>query len=282
MESVFDRSGLASLSDLSDPEYQKLFVELESEQRSFLERDSQFRSSSYTWPRDALHHWGRIWEYPYVYCHLKHRLSVIQPTAEAKVADLGCAVTFFPFSVAQLGYHVSCLDIEASYGPDIVRAAQAIEHGPGEVNFGLISNGCLPLGDRELDALYCISVLEHIDDFERIKQTIQEIWRVLKPGGLFILTIDVDFCGHMSICIRDFYNLRKCLFQRFGLSKPEVTIHPLDILQYRNGPYPYMTYSIWQKWKFQIRQKVKPFFGKKPLRALPNLAIWCAVMTKTE
>lgn len=276
-EHVFKRAGLAVLSDLDSPEYQKLFSELEIEQFAFIDKESEFRSPDYRWPRDILHFWSRIWEYPYVYHYLKEQSTAFGPSFKAKVVDIGSAVTFFPFSVAKLGYHVHCLDVDATCGPDIDRAAASIQHQPGEIDFRLVADGRFPLEDGEVDAAYCVSVLEHIPNFEN---TIQEVFRVLKPNGLFILTIDLDLCGFLDIGISRYYDMRHCLGEYFDLKEPEVTVHPLDVLQPRNGPFPYMAHSTWQKLKFHIRQRIKPVFGKKAFSALPNLAVWCAAMTK--
>jgi len=103
-------------------------------------------------------------------------------------------------------------------------------------------------------------VLEHIPDFEN---TIEEVVRVLKPNGLFILTIDLDLCEYKDIGVKRYYDLRQCLVEHFSLKEPEVTVRPLDMLQPRNGPFPYMTYSTWQKCKFYVKQRIKPLFGKK-------------------
>jgi hypothetical protein len=86
--------------------------------------------------------------------------------------------------------------------------------------------------------------------------------------------------GYMDIGVRRYYDLRQCLVEYFDLKKPEITVHPLDVLQPRNGPFPYMTYSTWQKYKFHVKQRIKPLFGKKRFYVLPNLAVWGAVMTK--
>jgi hypothetical protein len=60
----FDRSGLAALSDLQTEEWRELFTSLEDQQREFLAKEEAFRSADYPWPRDPLHTWSRVWEYP--------------------------------------------------------------------------------------------------------------------------------------------------------------------------------------------------------------------------
>src|SRR5215213_8923717 len=97
-EHPFDRGGLAALSDLKTPEWRELFERLEKDQAEFQASDSQFRSSEYKWPRDPLHTWSRVWEYPYAYHHLTRRLAA-SPARAPHVVDFGSGVTFFPFAV---------------------------------------------------------------------------------------------------------------------------------------------------------------------------------------
>jgi len=277
---AFARSGLAALSDLQDPEFVELFSYLETEQRQFLDKDDQFRRSDYQWPRDVIHCWSRQWEYPYIYHHLRASLQAKLPNRNVKVVDLGSAVTFFPFSVAKLGCHVYCLDVDADCGPDIDKAVAVVDHAPGSLEFGLISNDRLPLGDSEVDALYCISVLEHVPSHEK---TVQEVSRVLRPGGLFALTIDMDLCGYKDIGVGKYYELRRLLAKHFELVEPETVIHPLDTLRASNGQYPYLTFSTWQRCKFHAKQRLRPFVGKSRLAAvLPDLAVWCGIFRKKQ
>lgn len=214
-ESIFNRSGLAALSDLQCSEQQAIFSQLEKAQETFLESQPEFLSDDYRWPRGPLHTWSLAWEYPYVYYHLKKQVESLGPERDYRVVDLGSAVTFFPFSIAKLGYRVHCLDVDAAYELDIERAAHAVPHSPGKVDFKLILNGRLPLKDEEVDVVYCISLLEHIPNFE---DTIQEVVRVLKTNGQFILTIDMDLGGSMEIGISRYYNLRHCLAEYFDLN----------------------------------------------------------------
>ena len=278
----FQRCGMASLSDLQSPQHKDIFATLEIEQKTFFEKQHHFRGKEYKWPADPLHTWSRVWEYPYTYHHLKQwRDSRKNTEAALHAIDLGSGVTFFPFSVAKLGYQVTCVDIDPIVDVDIARAARIVDQSPGQVDCRLCDNSNLPFVDGEVDAVYCLSVLEHVSDFEN---TIKEVFRVLKSSGVFILTIDMDMSGYVDIGINRYYDLRRCLFEHFDLKEPEITVHPLDMLQPRNGPFPYKTYSSWQVHLFHIRQRIKMFLGQKPLDyyRLPNLdlAIWGAVMTK--
>lgn len=51
----FNRSGVGSVFDLYDNDFQKTFYELEKWQRDFLSESPKFLSKDYIWPRDPLH-----------------------------------------------------------------------------------------------------------------------------------------------------------------------------------------------------------------------------------
>jgi len=276
---VFERSGIAAISDLQTQGWKAIYSILEEDQNEFLAKEDSFRSPDYKWPRDPLHTWSRLWEYPYVYHNLRQWREKSPLKGMPEVADVGSGVTFFPFTIAKLGCHVHCLDIDPTCSSGIERATEVVQHQPGKVSFRLISNKHIPLEDSQVDAVYCVSVLEHIPDFER---TIKEVSRILKPNGLFILTIDLDLCGYMNIGVNRYYDMRRCFSEYFDLKEPEITVHPLDMLKPQNGLFPYLRFSVWQKLIFHLKQRIKPLFGKKPFYALPNLAVWGSVMTKKK
>ena len=232
---VFDRSGLASTSDLTTETWKRLFTSLEEEQAAFLEKDHLFRSKDYIWPKDALHSWSRVWEYPYVYHHLKKSRGSTLAGQQPVVVDLGSGATFFPFAVAHLGYRAVCVDTDPASEESMKRAVEYVPCAPGKVDFRLSDGIKLPLSDGEADVLYCISVMEHIPDFEK---TILEITRVLKPNGLFLLTFDIDLLGNSQIGILEYQRLYQCLRDYFELLCPEMTVHPKALLHSKTGPYP--------------------------------------------
>jgi SAM-dependent methyltransferase len=268
----FLRSGLASLSDLETKAHRGLCAALNQTQSEFLSKEESFRSPDYFWPRDALHNWSRIWEYPYVYANLM-RWHQRRNLGEAPViADVGSGVTFFPFQIAKMGCHVICADPDPVSERDMNRAAQCVPQSPGQVVFRRIGGTTLPFESEECDAVYCISVLEHIPQFEN---TVREISRILKPKGIFLLTIDLDLQGNGEIGVTDHRMLQDALSQSFEFLFADATIHPADVLDSTKGPHPLFQLSRRHKLVSLVKQEfIKPIFGLKPRSALPlHLAV---------
>jgi 2-polyprenyl-3-methyl-5-hydroxy-6-metoxy-1,4-benzoquinol methylase len=256
----FERSGLAALSDLQTPAWREVFSTLEGEQKDFLSKQHLFRSPDYKWPLDALHNWSRVWEYPYVYQHLKRYRQEHSGNLLPTVADIGSGVTFFPFSVARLGFDVVCADLDPVCRADFDRAETIVKQDPGKVGFRLIETSSLPFGDSECDIVYCISVLEHIEDFEN---TIHEISRILKNDGLLYLTIDLDLQGNSQIGVVRYRSLVACLHESFDLLFPDVTVHPADILDSLHGPCPMHTIDQRaEAWHWVKQDIIKPLLGR--------------------
>lgn len=282
---AFNRSGLASLSDLQNQGYKDIFSLLEKEQNTFLQRDSEFRSDEYKWPRDPLHDFSRVWEYPYVYFHLASHLKTLPSDFRPLVVDVGSGVTFFPFALARLGYRVVCADIDKICERDLALACQTVSQSPGSVDFRLIADSTLPFDDSSCDALYCISVLEHIPSFEK---TLSEMYRILKPGGLCLITCDINLRAEdgPQLNSTQYARLMPLIDAYFERIHPERTVHPLDVLTTRNSPYPRKMLNmrvvplVWHA----LKQKVlKPLVGRQSgrLNAIsPHLGVLGLVLRK--
>lgn len=199
--------------------------------------------------------------------------------------DVGSGVTFFPFSLAKIGYQVVCTDIDPICKRDLALARKCVLHSPGTVDFRLIEGPRIPFEDSECDALYCISVLEHIPDFEK---TIAEMARILKPGGLCLITCDINLQPEDGLQLDSAQYARlMSLIDRFFLRVyPERTIHPSEILTTRNSPYPLKgsTPGFARMVCRLIKQKIlKPLLGRRPGRvrtAAPNVAVLGLVLRK--
>lgn len=233
-QSVFDRSGLATRHDFKTQEWAETFRKLEADHAEFLALEDQFRSKGYLWGADPLHQWSRAWEYPYVYHHVARMTA--EQSRVSTIVDVGSGVTFFPFSLARLGHRVICVDNDPICASDLPRAAQLVRSSPGEVVFRPSNGAALPVEDGEAQCVYCISVLEHVPEFEGL---VREIARALAPGGMLLLTVDVDLLGNLEIGPARFRDLQVLLNDLFVPLHPETTVHPLDVLRSDQSMFPF-------------------------------------------
>jgi ubiquinone/menaquinone biosynthesis C-methylase UbiE len=255
----FEMSGLASLPAFDAPEWRVLFEQMEREQADFVKEEVRFRSGNYKWPTDPLHTWSRCWEYPYTYYHLQKWRNHWLGSGLPKVVDLGSGVTYFPFSVARLRCDVSCTDITPVCGTELDAASRFVSCKPGTVNFRLTDGAKLPYGDGEVDAIYCVSVLEHIPSFET---TIAEMARVLKPQGLLLLTIDLDLRGDNEIGAERYRALKREVESHFRYVNATQTAHPAALLTSANGPFPVKEPRGISRFYFSAKQLAKAVLNR--------------------
>lgn len=109
---------------------------------------------------------------------LKYAKEFYKP--QAKVLDLGCGDGFWSEKLKQIGYQVVSSDAEKKY-PD----CRIID-----------ANLPLPFPDNVFNLIWSLDVIEHLASPQNI---IQEIKRVLKPEGAFILTTPNSYFWLYSI-----------------------------------------------------------------------------------
>lgn len=96
------------------------------------------------------------------------------------VLDLGCGGGFMSEPLARRGATVIGVDpTEAAI--DAARA-HAGEEGLA-IDYRVGSGEAIPLADHSVDCVVCVDVLEHVADIDLV---LDEIARVLRPGGLFL------------------------------------------------------------------------------------------------
>lgn len=140
-------------SDINKPEFQKLIKEL------------------------GLSNWSRVWEYPFAILNSDIYTGL-------KVLDAGCGGS--PLLSYFLKYGCE------TYGIDLVNCRVR----PG-LHFRKADIRKLPFPQDFFDRISCISVLEHIWKVpERVADNpmtaINELLRVLEPGGLLTITLDIN------------------------------------------------------------------------------------------
>jgi SAM-dependent methyltransferase len=229
---AFERAGFAALGDLRAHGYDALFAQLAEVQDDFAAAVPVFRHPGYHWGTDPLHTWGRAWEYPFAYYHLARERA--RRAERFAVADFGSGSTFFPFAVARLGAEVVCLDNDPMCVRDLAGAIAELDAGTGRVEVRESGNE-LPCPTAGFDAVYSVSVLEHMPDPVPV---VAEIARILRPGGLFVLTLDIDVEGVTGVAAAHFDALRADIERAFTWEYAERTLHPSHVLTSRNSPWP--------------------------------------------
>lgn len=232
MRPGFDACGFASIEDLQSAQWLETFQELEISQNEFLAKEAFFRSPDYEWPKDPLHTWSRLWEYPYVWHHATAWLQAAG-SSTANLADVGSGVTFFPFALARAGYSVLAIDNDPITETDLLAARSAVQVDPERLSFLLGDARQIPLDDETLDAAVCVSVMEHIPSPASV---VPELARVLRPGGLLVLTMDIDLAGGSELGVAAFRAVLDALDEHFAPRVPARSVHPLALLTTRSSP----------------------------------------------
>ncbi len=129
----------------------------------------------------------RSWEYPWV-------LNQLRGKPFGKVLDVGCGSSEFIFQYLELGHTVLGLDrVRSPEFPESELTAEFVSRWKGTVEFIDAFGNDIPLPDESIDYIVCLSVLEHIVSRSgpaRHRAVLSELRRVLKPGGLLIMTCD--------------------------------------------------------------------------------------------
>ena len=123
------------------------------------------------------HWWSRHYEYPWALQYAEAGLVV---------ADMGAGWTPRPFkdALAALGCQV--------YAVDGDERLLELEKRPGlEYVVADMTKPIEAIEAESLDRVFCISVLEDVGD--KVPMALKEFYRCLKPGGLCVLTFDVQY-----------------------------------------------------------------------------------------
>jgi len=130
----------------------------------------------------------RIFEYPWV-------VDVARPVPGQRVLDIGGGLAGLQFVLAKLGCRVENVDpgIKAK-GIGFVCDQEHLALMNRAFRTGVRLHSCtLPeagLQASTYDLVISVSTIEHLAEHE-IEQTLDEALRLLKPGGLLVLTVDL-------------------------------------------------------------------------------------------
>ena len=117
-------------------------------------------------------------------------LRTVTPLPVETVVELGCGPNpVVPFRLAELGRRVTVLEISQDFC-DTARL-NATRRGVSVEVFCAPAHAA-PLADGTFDLAILTEVLEHVPD-ELERETIEEVRRLLRPGGYFFISVPNEF-----------------------------------------------------------------------------------------
>lgn len=187
-------SRFASEGEVFSPEFAHINDELLKLQAKYnLLDQTDLNTQRFQWASrissKPVYYASRLWEYPFA-------ILSADITEGMLVADVGCGNTPFTAYLSQL---LSPKNV-FGYDPDIIE-----EGSNGHSHFGAKMSYIKDLGinffrdniqklsapDDSFDIVFCLSVLEHIDNSSQKMRGVKELARIVKPGGKLILTFDL-------------------------------------------------------------------------------------------
>ena len=191
--------------------------------REFLRKNRELLAEySNKWVADPFHHWSRQWEYPFVLREIEYFARETQRPA-LEILDAGSGITFFPFLVRQQisQSQLTCCDSDQSIQPVFTAIADRSDR---TIDFFSVDLAATQFPANRFDVIYCISVLEHVNHYSQI---VAEFHRLLRPGGMLIITLDISLDGCHEITIPGAQQLLRLLQDTFS---PANCIHSVDLL----------------------------------------------------
>lgn len=254
------------------------FREMESFSDRFVSSNEDIlKEYSRKWARDPLHQWSRLWEYPFVFSRIRSHLEKHKHQA---VLDAGSGVTFFPYYIKSKYPLIDtfCGDYDESHRETFLKLNSRLGL---ETNFQCFDLKQIPFDDDRFDIVYCISVLEHTNEYREI---VEQFYRILKNGGKLVLTFDVSLDGSEDISPERGSELIQTLTDHFTCDD-ELAI---DLLQRIDRPGIFST-QVAKKIDLKLLPWKKPSLLKRIKSVLsgrertqwpPSLTVFCISLTK--
>jgi SAM-dependent methyltransferase len=190
------RPGIPLAAEVEQLTRAPLYADHTASNKAFLQRHGKaLEGYGKLWGQDPFKMWSRRWEYPFEAQKVLDFVAT-QGDRPLKMLDGGSGVTYVPYLLVERCPNLSviCCDTNTSYAP--MFAAINKELGHERVTFQEAMLQKLPYADGGLDIVCCISVLEHTDNYAQI---VNEFARVLRPGGLLVLTFDLSLDGKFTL-----------------------------------------------------------------------------------
>ena len=125
--------------------------------------------------------WSKVWEYPWLWFNGLNSLD----WPSLKVLDLGSELSPMPWFLASHGAKVTLAEHDPQWLPKWERL---VKKTGLDLDWCIVKDEILPYPAQSFDVVTSFSVIEHQRD-KRL--ALQEVARVLKPGGTFAVSFDI-------------------------------------------------------------------------------------------
>ena len=202
--------GLVEMSDYLKLVKSESFHQIEIFSDEFVEQTKDILDPySKKWVKDPLHQWSRQWEYPYVIGTVNR---FTRRNKNVSILDLGSGITFLPYYLKKnTGIkEVIALDYDQGLEGLFTKVNRVLK-----TNVRFIHQDIRELEKsrkQSLDFIYCVSVLEHTDQYPSV---IKSCHRLLRKGGYLCLTFDISLDGHDDIPVTEAKKLLGALGRTF-------------------------------------------------------------------
>lgn len=133
------------------------------------------------WGLRVFTNWSKVWEYPWIWFNALYRIN----WQGKHLVDLGSEISPMPWLIALLGARVTLIETDAKWISVWEKLRDRLQV---DIQWCIVADEDLPLADASVDVVTSFSVIEHQPDKTRV---VNEIDRVLKPGGTLAISYDI-------------------------------------------------------------------------------------------
>ncbi len=180
---------------------------------------------------------------------LEYAYYLLGNIAGKTVLDFGCGSGENLIPLIRRGANVIGIDIS----PDLIKIAEARLANAGlKATLKVASAYETGLGDESIDVVFCMALLHHLE----LPKVRDEVYRILRPGGLFILKEPIRFSRLMAF-LRGFFPPPKGDISEFEhpMTHQEVALvtRPFTIVAEQDFRLPFV--PLLARWR-TLRKKV--------------------------
>lgn len=240
-----------------------LFLSMQKYSNVFLQKsDAELSYYKKKWVADPLHQWSRQYEYPFVFSEI----NKANTKNSFSILDAGSGITFFPFYLKQSFSNVDihCCDYDEKLSAIYRDVSKKMDLN---ITFKSADIRRLPYANATFDIIYCISVLEHTDNFDLV---LEEFQRILKPNGKLILTFDIALDNFSDIPAEIAEKLLSSIRQRFNTYTKPINLTNPQIITTNS----FKNTSL-LPWKYGLKQVIKNIVQRKSPLLRHHLTFYC-------